>query len=415
MSARRVYLTPASRITPERVEWLWEGRVPRNSLTLLAGEPGLGKSTQTIELAARITRGELPGGLLGKPRDVLLASAEDHFAGVVAGRLRAANADLERVYRLDVADTDGEAMLTLPDDVGRIEAECSRLDVEGRPVALVVVDPITAFIPSNVDTHKDAAVRRVLSPLGRLAEAQGLAVVAVMHLNKDQSAKALSRVGGSVAFAAAARSALVFARHPDDPDGEQGAERVVVHAKSNYGTYAPTLGARIESSPVAGIGDVARLIVIGECPDIGTDDLRANKADNDGGDCEQAILSAVAAGARPSHDVKAEVAAGQGCSRRTVERAAKSLVRRGELAITDREFPRRTFWAVATGQGVATEDGATAESRMNTAHPAPDPSQSRQSPDADATALNGHREFDAEQAALALGVNPNDEPMWRDA
>ena len=264
-NTRRVVLTPASTITPEPLRWLWRHRLPLRGLSLVAGEPGLGKSTLTVELAADVSHGRLEGDLYGAPRDVLIATAEDHFASVVWGRLTAAGADMDRVHRVHVEARDGEELLTLPDDVAEIEMHCGRLAAEGRPVALVVVDPVSAFIGGGVDTHRDAAVRRVLAPLAGLAERQDLAVAGIAHLNKDQAAKLLNRVGGSVAFGAAPRSVLAFARHPDDSDGEQGVERVIVHAKSNHGRYAPSLAGRIESCDVPTVGDVSRLVIVGEC------------------------------------------------------------------------------------------------------------------------------------------------------
>ena len=266
--ARRVVLTPASAIASEPLRWLWCSRLPLRGLSLIAGEPGLGKSTLTVELAAQVTRGRLDGDLYGEARDVLVATAEDHFASVVWGRLMAAGADMSRVHRVHVEDRDGEELLTLPDDVAEIEARCEELAASGRAVALVVVDPVTAFIGGGVDTHRDAAVRRVLAPLAGLAERQGLGVLGVAHLNKDSTAKLLARVGGSVAFGAAPRSVLAFARHPDDSDGEQGVERVIVHAKSNHGRYAPSLAARIEPREVSEVGEVSRLVIVGEC-DVG--------------------------------------------------------------------------------------------------------------------------------------------------
>ncbi len=140
------------------------------------------------------------------------------------------------------------------------------------------MDPVSAFIGGGVDTHREAAVRRVLAPLAGLAERQDLAVLGVAHLNKDQAAKLLNRVSGSVAFGAAPRSVLAFARHPDDPDGERGSERVIVDAKGNWGRYALSLAARIESREVPTVGDMSQLVIVGEC-EVSPEDLGAGGRD----------------------------------------------------------------------------------------------------------------------------------------
>jgi hypothetical protein len=280
-NGRRVLLTRASEVPPERVRWLWKERIALRSLVVIAGEPGLGKSTFTnAHLAAQITRGTLDGELHGQPRDVVVATAEDDWASVVVPRLMAAGADLERVHRLQVRHEDGTSLLTLPDDVDLLETECRRLREHGRPVGLVVVDPIGAFLSEQTDSHKNASVRRALAPLAELADREQTAVAAVGHLNKNEAQKLVARISGSGAFGEAARSVLAFARHPEDPDGDKGLERVIVHAKSNWGRYAPTLACRIESRivdlPGGDRADVGFLVITGET-DIGPEDLVSDR------------------------------------------------------------------------------------------------------------------------------------------
>ena len=365
--SRRVILTPASAIIHERIRWLWRHRLPLRGLSLVAGEPGLGKSTLTAELAADVTRGRLDGDLHGKPADVLIATAEDHFASIVWGRLTAAGADMDRIHRVTVEEHGDEDLLTLPGDVAEVERRCTELAGVGRPVGLAVVDPVAAFIGGGTDTHRDASVRRVLAPLAGLAERRHLAAVAVAHLNKDTAGKLLARVGGSVAFGAAPRSVLAFARHPDDPDGDQGSERVIVHAKSNHGDYAPTLAARIEGREVEAVGSVSRLVITGES-EIGAEDLAAQSGGDDHHDRDAAadwLADELADGQwRESRPLKAS-AKDAGHSERTIQRAKKTL------GIEDRRegFPAVSEWrlpavapppARATG---ATAAGATEQTR----------------------------------------------------
>jgi AAA domain-containing protein len=348
---RRLTLTPADRIKSGRVRWLWQGWVPLGALTVVAGEPGLGKSTLTgAHLAALATRGALDGELRGKPADVLIASAEDDWSAVIVPRLMAANANLERVHRIDVMDEDGAGLFTLPNDVARLTLALDALQAAGRTVAMIVVDPVGAFLSGSTDSHKDASVRRALTPLAQLGMDRGLAVVAVAHLTKDASQRLMSRVSGSVAFGAAPRSVIGFARDPDDPDGEQGADRIIVHAKSNVGRYATSLTARVESRMVDthdGLADTGFLLITGESS-ICVDDLQRGR-DDDGPDCEEAIGQALAGGGRPSREVKAEVAAEVGCARKTVERAAVRMRERGEITIEKGGFPPTSTWTLANG------------------------------------------------------------------
>ena len=52
-----VGIIKGSEITPREIEWLWYPYIPFGKLTLLQGDPGEGKSTFALNLAARITRG----------------------------------------------------------------------------------------------------------------------------------------------------------------------------------------------------------------------------------------------------------------------------------------------------------------------------------------------------------------------
>jgi AAA domain len=349
---RQVVLTSASAIRSEAVRWMWRDRVPLRGLTVLAGEKGLGKSICTnAMLPAALTRGELDGELEGNPVDVLVASAEDDWRAVVKPRLMAHGADLERVHRVAVEDENGDGMLTLPDDVARLEEAVTGLRAAGCPVGLLVIDPIGAFLTQSTDSHKDAHVRRALAPLAAMAERLDLAVIVVAHLTKDDSRRLISRVNGSGAFVNAARSVLGFVRDPDDQDGEQGRDRVLVHAASNWGKYAPSLAARVESRLVpvddGSTADVGYLDVLGETT-VSVDDIQRGR-DDDHESVEAAIIAELAGGQRPSLDVKEGVAKRLGCSMKTVERHAVKMRAREELTIEKSGWPPTSTWALTLG------------------------------------------------------------------
>jgi hypothetical protein len=351
--ARRIELTPANTIRSERVRWFVEGSIPLRGLTVFCGEKGLGKSLETnARLPASATRGRLRGDLAGQPIDVLLATAEDDWATVVKPRLLAHDADLTRVHRVRVLDDAGASLLTFPDDVSALTAEITRLRDAGRPVGLLCIDPIGAFISANTDTHRDASVRRALAPLAAMAEALDLAVVVVAHLTKDESSRLINRVSGAGAFVNAARSMLALARNPDDPDGERGSERVLVHVASNWGKLAPSLAMRVESRDVTlddgTVASVGHMQLVGET-DVAVEDLQRGRDETGSADVQEAIGAALAAGPKPSREIKAQIAGELRCSHRTLERAAVRMVEYGELSITSGGFPRTTTWSLSDG------------------------------------------------------------------
>lgn len=225
-----------SEVTARSAEWLWPKRVPLGALTVIAGEPGLGKSLLTTELAAKLSRGELTG----QPEASLFLTAEDSLEYTVVPRLIAAGADVDRIV-VPALNQDGiERTLRLPNDVGELDELVTESGAK-----LIVFDPFVAFLPGTVNSWNDQSVRLALAPLAALADKHRASVLMVVHLNKGRDSDPIRRIGGSVAFPAAARSMLLLTRDPDDRDGVTGA-RVLAHAKSNLGRLAPSLAYRIE-------------------------------------------------------------------------------------------------------------------------------------------------------------------------
>lgn len=236
---------PLSGYEPQPVSWLWPGHIPLGKLTLIGGDPGLGKSFLTIDLAARTTTGSTwPDGSPGiDPAPVVLASAEDDPADTIRPRFDAAGGAPERAHLLTgIEDLDSNGRLitrppSLETDIPVIEAEVARTGAR-----LLVIDPITAYL-GGTDSHKNAEVRTLLASLAGLAHRQGPAVLGITHLNKGQG-KALYRAMGSLAFVAAARA--VWAVTADEGDGDR---RLLVPIKNNLGQDRQGRAFRLEAVP----------------------------------------------------------------------------------------------------------------------------------------------------------------------
>jgi hypothetical protein len=222
-----------SEIVPERVDWLWPGRIPKGKLTICEGDPGEGKSAMTTDFAARVSVGSAwPDGTECEAGGVVLCSAEDGEADTIRPRLDAAGGDASKVLTLaTIPDGASERLLSIPEDLGIIRRGIDRVQA-----ALVVIDPLSAFLSGNVNSHRDQDVRRALAPLAKLAEETGAAVIVVRHLNQSKGGNPLYRGQGSIGIVGAARSALLVAKHPED---EQ--RRVLASLKSNLAKPAPSL------------------------------------------------------------------------------------------------------------------------------------------------------------------------------
>lgn len=241
-TSAEVVLRSVSAVDTVPVKWLHHGKVPIGFLTLDVGDPGRGKSLANCALAATVsTGGLLPGGQRAPVGNVVYLSAEDSIAQTIRPRLEIAGANLPRIYfvetvKVTLADNSvGESLFSLQRDLEKLEAALVKLS----DVKLVVIDPIVAFLGERIDSHKDAEVRRVLSPLTALAEKMNFAVKGIMHLRKADIT-ALLRVSGSIGFVAAARVVWGFGK---DPDTDQ---LVMVPIKNNLAPMGQGIGYTIE-------------------------------------------------------------------------------------------------------------------------------------------------------------------------
>jgi AAA domain len=250
-------------VQPRAVDWLFRPWLPRGEMTLLDGDPGMGKSTLALDLIARVSRGwampPAPAGRTGgEPGGVVILSAEDDAAAVIRPRLDAAGADCGRVSFFPRVKQNGGARLpVLPDDLELLAEYLA----ERRP-ALVVIDPLMAYLAACYDAHKDSDIRHCLHRTVEAVRALGAALLVIRHLNKLIQGSALYRGGGSVGIIGAARVGWLAGRHPDEPD-----VRVLAQLKNNLAPVPLALTYRL--GPV---GEVAR-VDWGEESDLAPDEI----------------------------------------------------------------------------------------------------------------------------------------------
>lgn len=251
-SAPGPVLTRLSDVQPEPIAWLWAGRIALGKLTLIAGDPGLGKSFLLLDTAARVSTGagwpDRPGERFD-PGGVVLLSAEDGVADTIRPRLDAAGADVSRIVALEAVRMIGDHGRPAGQRLFDLSRDIPALEMAIRSVEdcrLVVIDPVTAYL-GGVDSHKNAETRWVLAPLSAIAERHRVAMVAVTHLNKSGGGPAIYRAMGSLAFAAAARAAWAVSKDKDDPR-----RRLLLPIKNNIAPDTGGLAFRIEPLGVDG-------------------------------------------------------------------------------------------------------------------------------------------------------------------
>lgn len=218
-------------VETEQVDFLWNPYIPLGKISIVQGDPGCGKTTMVLAVAAAITNGEeLPGGARSAPSSVIFQTAEDGLADTIKPRLEQLGADCSRVHVID----ESEDALSLADE--RIEQAIIKMDAK-----LFILDPLQAYL-GGADMHSANGVRPLMKSLGAVAERTGCAIVIVGHLNK-KGGKAQYRGLGSIDIYAAARSVLTIGKIDVDEH-----MRAMVHGKSNLAAPGPPLAFGLEPS-----------------------------------------------------------------------------------------------------------------------------------------------------------------------
>jgi len=329
-----------SEVEPEEIAWLWPGRIAIGKLTMISGDPGLGKSFLTCDLAARITTGALwpVDNLQRAPQGcVVMLNCEDELADTIRPRLDAHGADVERVVAIRAIRQSSQPSRERPFDLSRditaLEQTIEQLD----DCKLVVIDPITAYLGPHTDSHKNAEVRAVLAPLADLAARRKVAIVAISHLNKGNG-PAMYRTMGSLGFVAAMRSAWCVSKDIAQPN-----RRLLLPLKNNLGSdingFAFTIDdGRIRWEP--------KLVTTTADEALAHEKRRRGPLPEDRTAAKELLVSCLENGPRKATEIEDEVVFGHGISKRTLMRARREL---GIKAYRP-QIPGPWMWSLSDGK-----------------------------------------------------------------
>jgi len=355
--------------------WLWKPYLAFGMVSILDGDPGVGKSLLTIDLAARIGMGRsMPDGSAAAVNSVrgrsiiptIFVNAEDSVRYTLVPRLLAAGGDsLTALFAGGIGEAShGPMPLRFPDNMEYLTSLIMS-GQSGLRGSLMVLDPMMALFPKAA-ASSDAVIRAAIDPLVRLAAESHCCVLLVRHLNKSASGRSMYRGGGSIGIVGACRTALLVGRHPDDPE-----RRVLSMTKSNMGPLGPSLGFRIVTAPARtgprilapgdkhpGTGEEVKKLAVGEraIPEgpviqwdgptpITADDLCSTKPDFGGQSARAAewLKELLANGPVPATVVEAK-AQEEGMAYRTVQYIKKRLNVETRLVVEGGQ--RRWVWSL---------------------------------------------------------------------
>ena len=305
-----------SEIQSQEIEWLWFPFIPYGKLTIIQGDPGDGKTTLVLNLAAKLSKGEaLDKDMdIKEPIIVIYQTAEDGLADTVKPRLDLAGADCEQIIVIDESDKS----LSMADE--RLEEA-----IQTTGAKLLILDPIQAYLGGGMDMNRANEARDMTKKLGALAEKYKCAIVLIGHMNKASGNKAAYRGMGSIDFFAVARSVLLVGRIEGEPN-----VRAVVQIKNNLAAFGHPKAFALSEAGFRWLGDydiTADEILGGIAP-------KANKLEQ----AKQLLRKlAETSNAVQSNEIF-DMAEEQGISKRTLESAKK------ELGIRAKKINNSWYW-----------------------------------------------------------------------
>ncbi len=305
-----------SEIQSQEVSWLWYPFIPYGKLTIIQGDPGDGKTTLVLNIAAWLSKGD---GLdsemkLSEPVNVIYQSAEDGLADTVKPRLELAGADCERILVID----EKEKSLSMVDE----RLEKAIVQTKAR---MLILDPIQAYLGGGMDMNRANEARDMTKKLGALAEKYQCAIVLIGHMNKAAGNKAAYRGMGSIDFFAVARSVLLVGRVEGEPN-----IRAVVQIKNNLAAFGHPKAFALSEDGFQWLGDYE--ITADEV--LGGIATKANKMEQAKRLLRELALTTDAIQSNEIFDMADE----KGISKRTLENAKR------ELGIRARKINNSWYW-----------------------------------------------------------------------
>jgi hypothetical protein len=232
--------------------WLWPGILPAGQFTAIMGAPKAGKSTVALDIVARVTRGAAwPCGAPGEaPGSALVIEAEDPEP-VTRGRLIAAGADMRRVLAASVPMD-----LSSADGMRELQRQVAKLDT----VRLIVLSPFREMF--GAEAARQVEARAKLRPLLDYCQANGIALLGIMHKEAGKRGDSAEHLGGPKVYAQRARMILNAGVDPDHPLAKQRpaeASRLLSIAGGNLGSDKTRLRYDLEGVRLENGAEVSRV------------------------------------------------------------------------------------------------------------------------------------------------------------
>ena len=183
--------------------WLIPGLLPATGCTILAGDPGIGKSTLAYDCAFSIISGQdFLGELPTKKGKVLIVCGDeplDQLKDKMIDRGYFGLADQwDILYDFDIS-----------------QAEMLEEKIEDLRPTFLIIDSFSSIHQSDSFDENSSQSQKTIRKLNRLAERYNLSILMIHHTNKNKDQKGVHKLRGSSAIAAAAAAIWMLSGEGD--------------------------------------------------------------------------------------------------------------------------------------------------------------------------------------------------------
>ncbi len=331
------------------LEWLWDDYVPRGMLSIVQGNPGLGKSVAMLDLAARVTAGKpMPDGSTGVSGAVVLVAPEDDLAKVVVPRFKAAGGNVDRAVELSLVKLAGEAEdIAFPTHAAVLEEQ-----IRAGSAVLVVIDDFDEVVEDGYSLNNGKHMAKVMRSLREVAESTNAAIVLIRHINKASGTNSVQRGSGSIKIPGKARVVLDIGKHPENDQ-----QRVLTVGKANLTKDTDrSLAFEMQDTPIKHKGVAYHVPVLnwlGKVDVSSADLLAASDEEKHGTQAVERcgwLRELLEAGPRTNQEVMREAKdAGYRVTERTLRR---DLIRIGGSTSGTQGIGAPSTWSLSNQEGV---------------------------------------------------------------
>lgn len=231
-------LTSLNDIEEKELEWIIPNLIPKNQITVFAGDGGVGKTSLWSHIASKLSTGEplfFEESTDRKPLKIVYFSSEDPSDSILKKKLVHNKADLSMIKTIMLDDSRLQRV--------KFDSRFLKNIISDNRPDIIIFDPLQSFLPENTNMSARNKMREALNHLLVLAQQYQVTFFVMAHTNKKSNVSGRERAADSADIWDIARSFLFVGMLKDDM-------KYLSNEKNNYARLQKTYLFSIENDVI---------------------------------------------------------------------------------------------------------------------------------------------------------------------